>query len=24
MRIICPICGERDSREFTYKGDASA
>ena len=24
MRITCPICGERDHREFTYKGDASA
>ncbi|MCH2096507.1 MAG: sarcosine oxidase subunit delta [Rhodobacteraceae bacterium] len=24
MRITCPICGERDIREFTYKGDAVA
>ena len=24
MRIFCPNCGERDSREFTYKGDAVA
>lgn len=24
MRIPCPICGSRDSREFTYKGDAVA
>jgi len=24
MRITCPICGSRDHREFTYKGDASA
>jgi heterotetrameric sarcosine oxidase delta subunit len=23
MRIHCPHCGERDSREFTYLGDAS-
>ena len=23
MRINCPFCGERDSREFTYRGDAS-
>ena len=22
MRITCPICGERDRREFTYQGDA--
>ncbi len=22
MRITCPICGERDIREFTYQGDA--
>ncbi|MEP2782971.1 MAG: sarcosine oxidase subunit delta [Pseudoruegeria sp.] len=22
MRIICPLCGERDSREFSYTGDA--
>ncbi|MEL6679758.1 MAG: sarcosine oxidase subunit delta [Pseudomonadota bacterium] len=22
MRITCPICGERDLREFTYRGDA--
>ncbi|WP_050930267.1 sarcosine oxidase subunit delta [Aestuariivita boseongensis] len=20
MRITCPICGERDSREFSYRG----
>ena len=20
MRITCPICGERDSREFSYQG----
>jgi len=24
MRLICPVCGERDLREFTYKGDATA
>jgi len=24
MRIKCPLCGERDRREFTYKGDAIA
>ena len=24
MRITCPFCGERDSREFTYRGDAVA
>ncbi|MCH2076942.1 MAG: sarcosine oxidase subunit delta [Rhodobacteraceae bacterium] len=23
MRLKCPICGERDSREFTYMGHAS-
>lgn len=23
MRIRCPHCGERDSREFTYLGDAT-
>ncbi|MEM1101047.1 MAG: sarcosine oxidase subunit delta [Pseudomonadota bacterium] len=23
MRIVCPICGERDLREFTYRGHAS-
>lgn len=22
MRIPCPVCGSRDSREFTYKGHA--
>jgi sarcosine oxidase subunit delta len=22
MRITCPLCGERDRREFTYVGDA--
>ncbi|MDA0223173.1 MAG: sarcosine oxidase subunit delta [Rhodobacterales bacterium] len=22
MRINCPICGERDSREFHYRGSA--
>jgi heterotetrameric sarcosine oxidase delta subunit len=22
MRLNCPICGERDLREFTYQGDA--
>lgn len=24
MRITCPICGERDRREFYYMGDALA
>ena len=24
MRITCPICGERDRREFYYRGDAVA
>ena len=24
MRITCPHCGERDQREFTYRGDATA
>lgn len=24
MRISCPLCGERDRREFYYKGDAVA
>lgn len=24
MRITCPVCGERDRREFYYKGDAVA
>ncbi len=24
MRIVCPLCGERDSREFSYKGAALA
>lgn len=24
MRLACPICGERDRREFYYKGDAVA
>lgn len=23
MRLTCPICGERDRREFYYQGDAS-
>jgi methylglutamate dehydrogenase subunit B len=23
MRILCPHCGERDVREFTYLGDAT-
>jgi heterotetrameric sarcosine oxidase delta subunit len=23
MRIPCPFCGERDSGEFVYRGDAS-
>ncbi|QPH52976.1 sarcosine oxidase subunit delta [Pontivivens ytuae] len=22
MRITCPLCGERDLREFSYLGDA--
>ena len=22
MRLICPYCGERDRREFTYRGAA--
>ncbi|GAA6163022.1 sarcosine oxidase subunit delta [Pelagimonas sp. KU-00592-HH] len=22
MRITCPLCGERDRREFYYQGDA--
>ena len=22
MRLICPICGERDIREFSYRGAA--
>lgn len=22
MRLSCPICGDRDRREFYYKGDA--
>jgi sarcosine oxidase subunit delta len=22
MRIPCPVCGERPSEEFTYRGDA--
>ena len=22
MRLPCPLCGERDIREFTYKGSA--
>ncbi|WP_368345905.1 sarcosine oxidase subunit delta [Pelagovum sp. HNIBRBA483] len=22
MRLTCPVCGDRDHREFTYKGDA--
>ncbi len=22
MRLICPLCGPRDLREFTYLGDA--
>ena len=21
MRLICPLCGDRDSREFSYLGD---
>ncbi|MCR9126811.1 MAG: sarcosine oxidase subunit delta [Rhodobacteraceae bacterium] len=24
MRITCPVCGSRDSREFQYRGDAVA
>ncbi|MCG6885439.1 MAG: sarcosine oxidase subunit delta [Silicimonas sp.] len=24
MRLTCPHCGERDLREFAYKGDALA
>lgn len=24
MRITCPICGDRDRREFYYQGDAIA
>ena len=24
MRLTCPLCGERDRREFYYKGDATA
>lgn len=24
MRISCPFCGERESAEFTYLGDASS
>jgi len=24
MRLTCPVCGERDRREFYYKGDATA
>ena len=23
MRLTCPYCGERDSREFVYRGDAA-
>ena len=23
MRIPCPYCGERDTQEFVYRGDAS-
>jgi len=23
MRLPCPICGDRDIREFTYRGDHS-
>jgi len=22
MRLTCPLCGSRDSREFTYRGSA--
>ncbi len=24
MRITCPVCGDRDRREFYYQGDAIA
>jgi heterotetrameric sarcosine oxidase delta subunit len=24
VRISCPYCGERDLREFSYRGDATA
>ena len=24
MRLTCPHCGERDVREFTYRGDAQS
>jgi methylglutamate dehydrogenase subunit B len=24
MRLTCPLCGERDRREFYYRGDAVA
>ncbi len=24
MRINCPLCGERDMREYTYRGAAAA
>lgn len=24
MRLTCPVCGERDLREFYYQGDAVA
>lgn len=23
MRIPCPLCGDRDSREFSYRGDST-
>ncbi|MEO0359233.1 MAG: sarcosine oxidase subunit delta, partial [Pseudomonadota bacterium] len=23
MKIPCPLCGPRDSREFSYRGDAT-
>lgn len=23
MRLTCPLCGERDHSEFTYRGDAT-
>jgi sarcosine oxidase subunit delta len=23
MRLTCPLCGPRDLREFTYRGDAT-
>jgi sarcosine oxidase subunit delta len=23
MRLTCPYCGDRDSREFVYRGDAA-